>query len=140
MVRFDDNSKIKSSETFGIDGSLVDVTIIKSRSNKAGKFVTLLFDQDNGFDEELSLLLLLKDHNKIKGAGAYLYIEGYDEVKFSQKQFKTKLKENEGLKQVFIREVLSILQTSLDERYKEVDELMASSSVTDDIISAMRAA
>ncbi len=74
MIRFDDHSKLKSSETFGIDGSLVDLTLVKSRTNKAGQSATLVFNQDNGFDPELSLFIMLKEAGRLGGAGAYLFI------------------------------------------------------------------
>ena len=46
MLRFDDNTKLKEKETFGFDGSLVDITLVKSRTNKAGQFATLVFNQN----------------------------------------------------------------------------------------------
>ena len=66
IIRFDDHSKLKSTEAFGVDGSLVDLTFVKSRTSKAGQFATLLFNQETGFDPDLSLFLLLKDNGRIK--------------------------------------------------------------------------
>ena len=62
--------------------------MVKSRTNKAGQFATLVFNQESGFDPELSLFILLKDNGRIKGAGIGLYIGDRNDLKFSQKNFK----------------------------------------------------
>ena len=114
IIRFDDHSKLKSTETFGIDGTLVDLGLVKSRTNKAGQFATLVFNQDIGFDSILSLFILLKENNRVKGAGAYLYFGDRDDIKFSQKAFKQKLNENIELQDIFMKEVLDVLTSQLD--------------------------
>ena len=113
MIRFDDNSKLKESEAFGIDGALVDLGLVKSRTSKAGKSATLVFDQANGYDPELSLFVLLKENNRIGGAGAYLYIGDHSEIKFAQRNFKQKLRENPELQKIFMEEVMDVLKGSL---------------------------
>ena len=101
FIRFDDNSKLKESEGFGISGNLVDITLIKSRNSRAGQSATMVFNQVEGFDAELSLFVMLKNTGHIKGAGAYLYIDDHDDVKFAQKNFKEKLAESPDLQQYF---------------------------------------
>jgi len=120
LLRFDDNSKFKEDEAFGIPGNLVDITLVKSRNNRAGKTCTLVFDQNRGFDPELSLFVMLKNEKRINGAGAYLYIGDRSDIKFSQKAFKSKLKENPELRQIFIKEVMDVLKADLD-RYDTED-------------------
>lgn len=109
LIRFDDHSKLKSSEGLGIDGTLVDITLVKSRTARAGQSITLVYDQNKGFDQELSLFHLLKEHKRINGAGAFLYIGDRSDIKFSQKQFKEKMRTNPELRAVFMEEVKSIL-------------------------------
>ncbi len=113
IIRFDDNSKLKESEAFGIDGALVDVSLLKSRTSQVGRSATLVFDYQKGFDQELSLFILLKNYNRVKGAGAYLYFEERPDLKFSQKQFKEKLASNPELQQVFMKEVMMTLQSMI---------------------------
>ena len=131
IIRFNDHSKLKSTETFGIDGTLVDLDLVKSRSNKAGQSATLLFNQDIGFDAILSLFILLKENNRINGAGAYLYIGDRSDMKFSQKAFKQKLNDNVELQDVFMKEVIDVLTTQLDNADIEQDSVNNT-----DIISA----
>jgi len=139
LLRFDDNSKMKEDEAFGISGNMVDLTLVKSRTNRAGKSCTLVFDQTRGFDPELSLFVMLKNAKRINGAGAYLYIGDKSEYKFSQKAFKEKLREIPELRQAFIQEVMAMLKDELD-RYdveQTLDEF--NYSIVDDINSAINA-
>jgi len=114
MIRFDDNSKLKDTEAFGINGSLVDIGIVKSRTARAGQAATMVFDQELGFDADLSLFLMLKDAGKVKGAGAYLYLGDRDDMKFSQRQFKDKLSENEEFRKLFVSEVQEVLKSIVE--------------------------
>ena len=135
LLRFDDNSKLKQDEAFGIAGNLVDITLVKSRNNRAGKSCTLVFNQDKGFDPELSLFIMLKNAKRINGAGAYLYIGNQSEYKFAQKNFKQKLKEIPELRQAFITEVMDMLKSELDANDK--NEIIQSNdySLSTDILS-----
>ena len=119
LVRMDDHSKMKEDEGFGIDGILVDLTLLKSRTSHAGNKVTLVFNYESGFDPELSLLYFLKSEKLINGAGAYLYFGDRSDLKFSQKQFKQKLKESEEFRQAFIETVMPALQKLINDNGDE---------------------
>lgn len=135
LLRFDDNSKFKEDEAFGIPGNLVDITLVKSRNNRAGKSCTLVFDQSKGFDPELSLFVMLKNEKRINGAGAYLYIGEHSEYKFSQKAFKQKLREIPELRQIFIQEVMDVLKSDLDRYDTQGDMESFDYSLGSDIMS-----
>lgn len=114
LLRFDDNTKMKEDEAFGIAGNLVDITLVKSRNNRAGKSCTLVFDQNRGFDPELSLFVMLKNAKRIGGAGAYLYVDTCPDVKFSQKKFKETLHTKPEMRQAFMDAVIEVLRADLD--------------------------
>jgi len=114
FLRFDDNSKLNAEDTFGVDGIYVDVLLVKSRTNNAGKSVKMVFDYANGFDPELSLFMLLKDQGRINGSGAYLYIGNRDDKKFSQRKFKEKLATDPEFSQIFIEESFKALEVLLN--------------------------
>ncbi len=114
-----------------MDGTLVDLDLVKSRSNKAGQSATLVFNQDIGFEATLSLFILLKENNRVKGAGAYLYFGERDDIKFSQKAFKQKLNDNVELQDLFMKEVIDVLTTQLDKA--DIDQESVNNT---DIISA----
>lgn len=115
IFRLDEKTKLKETETFGIDGAIVNVDIVKSRTNKAGKSATLVFDQNNGYDSDLSLFMYLKENGLIEGSGAYLKLPGSD-IKFSQKQFKKLLYTNSDFYNQFVSTCLNSLSSDILER------------------------
>ncbi len=135
FIRLDDHSKLKEDEGLGIDGTLVDFTILKSRTAHAGKKMTLVFNYDNGFDQDLSLLYFLKANKLINGAGAYLYIGDRSDMKFSQKQFKTKLQENEEFRKVFVEYISAELEKLVNDNTttSEFETFDITSSILDNI-------
>lgn len=114
LIRFDDHNKLKATEGFGIDGTLVDISLVKSRTARAGKKITLVFDQERGFDQELSLLYLLKEQGRINGAGIGLYIGDRNDLKFSQKKFKEKLHTNPEFAEAVMVEVSEALKAIIE--------------------------
>ena len=114
IFRLDDNTKLTNDKEFGIDGCIVTISMVKSRTNTAGSSTLLVFNPQAGFDPDLSLYLMLKDNGYINGAGAYLYIEDRDDKKFSQKQLKQKLIEDPEFTGIFVNACVKCLESSLD--------------------------
>ena len=113
IFRLDIKSKLKEEEGMGIHGSIVNIDIVKSRSNISSRAnCFLVFDQKNGYDSDLSLLLLLKENKIIEGSGAYLKLPGYDK-KFSQKQFKEILYSDSQFYNIFIQLCIEYLKNTL---------------------------
>jgi len=110
IIRLDDKTKLKEDETFGINGSIVELTLVKSRTSRAGLVTPLVFDQNKGFDPELSLFIMMKSLDKINGAGIGMYFGDNKEYKFSQKNFKNKLKDPE-FRAIFTKEVFEVLRS-----------------------------
>lgn len=116
MFRVDDTNTLKPDKDYGIDGSIINLTLIKSRTNATKKTVPLIFNKTEGrFDEILSLFHLLKNEGRYKGAGAYQYLDGAPDVKFSQRSFKDVLQKSPELQQVFAKECYDVLSKYLSE-------------------------
>lgn len=130
MIRLDDNTKLKPDEGLGISGSLVDAQFVKSRSGKASSVCTLVFNQDSGFDPDLSLFILLKNEKKINGAGAYLYIGDHSEKKFRQSEIKKKLNEDEEFRKIFMEACNEVLSTKINTDPTELEDINHTSSNT----------
>lgn len=129
IFRLDDASKLKEEEAFAFSGSLVTLTLVKSRSNRAGQQIKLVFSQENGFDYDLSLFLMLKDAKMLKGAGAHLRI-GDCPISFAQRNFKEKLRENPELQQAFIDECMGLLQKMITQTtYNDIDDSVVSTQL-----------
>ena len=100
VIRIDDGNKLKPTEGFGINGAIAKFSLVKSRSARANAFTNLIFDQNNGFDPDISMIQFMKDNDMLNGAGTYYFGDRTD-LKFMQKNFKAKLKENEEFRKVF---------------------------------------
>lgn len=102
MFRLDEKSTLKATEGYYIDGTVVDITIVKSRTNATKKSVPLIFNKSKGyFDKTLSLYHFLKIEGYIGGAGKSMYLNNAPDIKFSQKEFKTKLMNDPDLQKAF---------------------------------------
>lgn len=91
IIRLDDATKLKGDEKFKINGSLVDISLVKSRNSRANQTTTLVFNQESGYDPELSLLVFLNQSNRVHGAGIGLFFDDRNDMKFSMGNFKKKL-------------------------------------------------
>ena len=128
IFRVDTGSKLTSDKEYGINGFMSKITIIKSRSNRAGQEIDLVYDQNRGFDNILSNYNLLKQEKQVGGAGRSFYLLNCPTAKFSQKDFKKKLKENVELQQAYkeiMAEVLSqfiYVPEDLDEEVEDEND------------------
>lgn len=114
MFRVDDSLTLKEKDGFGIDGSVVTLTLVKSRTNANKRTVPLIFNKTEGrFDEMLSLFQLLKQEGVFKGAGAYLYLDACPDIKFGQRNFKTIISSSEELQRAFATECFNMLSKYL---------------------------
>ena len=121
MFRLDLKSKLKSEEGFGIDGSVVSMDIVKSRTNKSARGrCNLVFDQNIGFDPILSLFVTLDEAKLFEGAGVGMRVPGC-EIKFSKKNFKTKYFDNPELKQAFDKLCIDYFTNMMMEEYNETE-------------------
>ena len=138
VIRLDDGAKLKDTEGFYIAGSMVELTIVKSRTAAVGRSIPLVYTFDHGFDYNLSLFVLLKERGRVNGAGAYLYFGDRNDIKFAQKNFLSLLNTNEEFRSIFIKEVYDLLSTEIiTDDYNEDVSNYDHLSVTNDIISNM---
>ena len=120
IFRLDIKSKLKPEEGLCIDGSLVNIDIVKSRTNTSSRAKCMLvFNQATGYDNDLSLFMMLKDRKILEGAGAFLKLPGYDK-KFTQKKFKEELYSDPEFFRVFVNLCVDILKTELLEEYEKI--------------------
>lgn len=113
LIRFDDHTKFKEEEGFRIRGNLVNLDFVKSRTSAAGTGTTLVFNQLEGFDSDLSLFILMKDKGLVNGAGIGMYLADRNDMKFSQKNLKEKLANDMEFRQLFMSEALKALKMTV---------------------------
>jgi RecA/RadA recombinase len=105
IFKVDPGSKLTEDKEYGIQGFVNTITIVKSRSNRAGQTMDVIYDQNRGYDNIYSNYHFLKSEKLIGGAGRSFYVQGAEDVKFSQKDFKTKLKASKELRKAFLKAV-----------------------------------
>ena len=108
--------------------------MVKSRSAKANSATKMVFDQEVGFDPELSMYVFLKDSGYVNGSGVGYYLGDHTEYKFAQKNFKKKLAEDEGFRKVF-QEVSFDALSKIINQPRMLEEL--DTSATDGITNMM---
>ena len=116
IVRVENVSKIKADDGYKVEGSIVEISLVKSRSSGRKIGTRLVFDYDNGFDAWLSLLRFMQDRKLIYGAGASLYFDEEKKYKFSQANFREKIFTDEEFRNAFMRAVLPQLKLIPAER------------------------
>lgn len=104
----------------GLDGANVRIELIKSRTNKAGQFVTMIYDQERGFDPVLSLLKFAEDNNLLEGRNPYKKFVGNPDVKFDSRKFREAFKEREDVRKALYEVTKPYLYEMLS-RLKEED-------------------
>jgi RecA/RadA recombinase len=115
LVKLTVSTKLEEDKLYGIKGFEVKAEICKSRHAPAGRSVNMIYDQLNGFSDELSLLDFMKSNGLLKGNGMAYYIDGYDTVKFRLSNFRTKLTENPEFKEYFFKKAEELLKGRIKE-------------------------
>lgn len=119
-------------ETDGFDGAKIRVELIKSRTNKAGQFVNLVFNQETGFDPLLSLIEYCNDYNLLDGRNPYKYFITRPDLKFDARKINELFYTNEEIRKALMETVQPSLMSTLskidqdEERSKRMtmDELL----------------
>ena len=135
IFRIDDGNKLYEGKDLDIAGCITRIEMIKSRTNRAGISTNCVFNQDIGFDPDLSLYLTLKDAGRVNGAGAYLYIGDHSDKKFAQKNFKAKLYEDPEFRSYFIDECINVLHNSLNKQQIDILNQTRENPVSCDIMN-----
>jgi hypothetical protein len=87
----------------------------------------MIYNQMEGFDDELSMLEFVKANGMLKGSPVAYFIEGLDTVKFRFSNFKQVLAENKDLKDHFY----NVAETLLKDSLKSSSKFMVSESNDD---------
>ena len=100
-------------EDDGFDGSKVRVELLKSRTNKAGQFVNLVFNQAVGFDPLLSMLEYCSDYNLLDGRNPYKYFVCAPDVKFDSRKLREVLQERPEVREAMMKTIMPSLYSTL---------------------------
>ena len=115
LIKLTASSKLEEDKLWGIKGFEAKVEICKSRHAPAGRSVNMIYDQTNGFRNDLSMLDYIKSCGALKGNGMAYYIDGYDAVKFRLSNYKEKFDTIPEFRNMVISKARELMQNSIKE-------------------------
>lgn len=113
----------RTTEKHGFDGFRARIELLKSRSNKAGKFCHLIYNQEIGFDAYMSLYDFLNEEKKvIEGRNPYRYIKGFENAKFDDRKFAEEVGSNTDLRDaLYSTSVVALDEILSNSRFTALD-------------------
>lgn len=94
IIKFATSTKLTADKDFGINGWISKITLIKSRMNRAGQEFGMVYEQQSGFNRELSMFQMLHENDMIN-SGTWSSIKGMESKKFQKKSFIDKFNGDE---------------------------------------------
>lgn len=117
LLKFVSSTKF-TMEKDGFDGFLVRIELLKSRTNKAGQSVEMIYDQEHGFSPMRTLLHLADTSGLIEGRNPYRYFKGHPEFKFDSRDVG-KILDNPDFRQTLMGVCMPVLKGYLGESANE---------------------
>lgn len=118
-------------EEHGFDGFKTRCELLKSRTNKAGQYCNLIYNQVTGFDPVLTMYDFAKENELVDGRRPYNYIVDYKDIKFDAKVFKKEFLTNDKLRFALFDKTVPILQKQLSRVDPEESSTMHISEILD---------
>lgn len=110
IIRLDHVEKLNEDKTYKLEGSVVEVSLVKSRTSGKKKGTRLVYDFSNGFDPWLSLLEYLRNNKLLYGSSTFMALDPDKKFVFTNSNFREKLQEEE-FRNAFMRTVIADLKT-----------------------------
>ena len=102
-------------EDDGIDGFLINIEIIKSRSNQAGQSVPIIFDKIKGVSPIRTCIQFAKDNGLIGGNKNAMYFFNNKDDKFKLRNVEECFSENKELYNIMYQHIVPVLSTRLSQ-------------------------
>jgi hypothetical protein len=118
LIKLDPGSKLDESKKYQIKGYEVSVELIKSRTAPAGSSAKMVYNQTEGFDNDLSIYDLLNSNKLIKGSPVAYRLEGLDDPSFRLSTLKEMIETNEEFRNHYYALADSVLGEQLPESSK----------------------
>jgi hypothetical protein len=112
LLKFVSAGKLKMEDD-GFDGFKARIELLKSRTNKAGQFVELIYNQEIGFDPVQSQYHFANETGLIEGRNPYRYVTGYKDIKFDSRKFRKEFLDNDQLRFAIFDKTLPVLERKL---------------------------
>ena len=97
-------------EENGFSGTDIKLYLWKTRSNLAGSFAPMVFNQEKGYDNQMALYKILLENDKIQGRNPKRYIEGFPDVTFDDRILYKELNSRDDIYPVIREAALPLLE------------------------------
>lgn len=114
LFKLETGAKLEEDKEFGIKGFYLNGIVVKSRNAEAGRVFKMVYNQNEGIDNILTNYVFMKEQKRISGGGRSYYLDTLPDIKFSQRDFKTKYLENEELRNEFDKELFKEMDNILE--------------------------
>lgn len=101
------------TEKDGFDGFGVRAEVIKSRTNQAGQYCSLIYDKIRGIDSERSSIVYAKDNGLVSGNRNAMYFIDNKDTKFSLNNIHTSFNDNPELYKIMYGHIVPLLESRL---------------------------
>ncbi len=78
----------------------------------------MIYNQREGFDQDLSMIDYLKSNGAIGGNGKAFYVQGMDDFKFRMSNVKEKMAESQEFRDHVYKTARALMQSSISESSK----------------------
>lgn len=101
----------------------------------------MIYNQREGFDQDLSMIDYLKSNGAIGGNGKAFYVQGMDDFKFRMSNVKEKMAESQEFRDHVYKTARALMQSSISESSKiqviEQEPVPENIDIVEDVISDM---
>ena len=125
-VYFRINSKKSAAYTIdddGFQGFKCEIQLAKSRTNVIGSSFPVTFNSDKGFDPVYSMYEFANSLGLIQGRNPYLYFHGFEERKFSRKEFTTLMSGDENFRAGVLTVLKPYYESLLSSKHEIVESI-----------------
>jgi len=130
LIKLTPSSKLHEDKKYKIKGYQIKVELIKSRTAPAGSVTTMIFNQSEGFDDDLSLYDYLNSNGAISGSPVSYKVAGMADVGFKLASLKQTLHDNEA----FRNQYHSVAEALLTENLRESSKLHVIEEVKEEVV------
>lgn len=106
-------SNMYDKEKIGFEGFKIVIQIAKSKTAFIGSNIPVAFNAKHGFDPVFSLFEYGTETKIIQNSGAYYYLQGMEDMKFTRKNFREKYITDDSFREKFNRTILPYFEDIL---------------------------
>lgn len=106
-------SNMYDKDKVGFDGFKIVIQIAKSKTAFIGSNIPVAFNAKHGFDPVFSLFEYGTDAKIIQNSGAYYYLQGMEDMKFTRKNFREKYITNDEFREKFSKTIFPYFEAIL---------------------------